>query len=67
MATALQPLAPWMRDLSRFMNTPGAASPFLPHADVLVLTLRLPQPAQPQPRPIGDFAPAPTAPSGAAA
>ncbi len=36
MATILQPLAPWMRDLSRFMNTPGAASAFLPPADVLV-------------------------------
>ena len=36
MATMLQPLAPWMRDLSRFMNTPGAASAFLPPADVLV-------------------------------
>jgi HSP20 family protein len=36
MATILQPFAPWMRDLSRFMNTPGAASPFLPPADVLV-------------------------------
>jgi HSP20 family protein len=36
MATMLQPLAPWMRDLSRFMNTPGAASAFLPAADVLV-------------------------------
>jgi hypothetical protein len=36
MTTMLQPLAPWMRDLSRFMNTPGAASAFLPPADVLV-------------------------------
>lgn len=36
MATILQPIAPWMRDLSRFMNTPGAASAFLPPADVLV-------------------------------
>jgi HSP20 family protein len=36
MATMLQPLAPWMRDLSRFMNTPGAASAFLPPADVIV-------------------------------
>jgi HSP20 family protein len=36
MATILQPFAPWMRDLSRFMNTPGAASAFLPPADVLV-------------------------------
>lgn len=36
MATILQPFAPWMRDLSRFMNTPGAASTFLPPADVLV-------------------------------
>src|ERR1700710_1423883 len=34
MATILQPFAPWMRDLSRFMNTPGAASAFLPPADV---------------------------------
>jgi hypothetical protein len=32
MATILQPFAPWMRDLSRFMNTPGAASAFLPPA-----------------------------------
>jgi hypothetical protein len=88
MATMLQPLAPWMRDLSRFMNTPGAASAFLPP----VLMMRLPQPAQTQPRRIqirpntatgngagvqgetqeteggpGDSAPAPTAPSGAAA
>jgi hypothetical protein len=39
MATILQPLAPWMRDLSRFMNTPGAASAFLPPADVLVIQL----------------------------
>jgi HSP20 family protein len=36
MATMLQPIAPWMRDLSRFMNTPGAASAFLPPADVIV-------------------------------
>ena len=36
MATILQPFAPWMRDLSRFMNTPGAVSAFLPPADVLV-------------------------------
>jgi HSP20 family protein len=36
MATMLQPFAPWMRDLSRFMNTPGAASAFLPPADVIV-------------------------------
>ncbi len=36
MATIVQPLAPWMRDLSRFMNTPGAAGAFLPPADVLV-------------------------------
>jgi HSP20 family protein len=36
MATILQPLAPWMRDLSRFMNTSGAASAFMPPADVLV-------------------------------
>lgn len=33
MATMLQPFAPWMRDLSRFMSTPGAASAFLPPAD----------------------------------
>jgi len=26
MATMLQPLAPWVRDLSRFTDTPGAAS-----------------------------------------
>ena len=57
MATTLQPFAPWMRDLSRFMNTPGAASAFLPPADVLVsedgvtvLIMRLPEPAQTQPR-----------------
>jgi hypothetical protein len=62
MATILQPLAPWMRDLSRFMNTPGAASAFLPPADVLVtedgeasvsdgvLMMRLPEPARTQPR-----------------
>jgi hypothetical protein len=36
MATMLQPFAPWMRDLSRFMNTPGAASAFLPPADLIV-------------------------------
>src|SRR3954447_24525438 len=36
MATILQPFAPWMRDLSRVMDTPGAASAFLPPADVLV-------------------------------
>jgi HSP20 family protein len=29
-------MAPWMRDLSRFINTPGAASAFLSPADVLV-------------------------------
>jgi HSP20 family protein len=36
MATMLQPFAPWMRDLSRFVNTPGAAGVFLPPADVVV-------------------------------
>ena len=58
MATMLQPLAPWMRDLSRFMNTPGAASAFVLPADVLDpdgIVAR------------ADSAPAPTAPSGAAA
>jgi hypothetical protein len=36
MATMLQPLAPWMRDLSRFMSTPGAASAVRSPADILV-------------------------------
>ena len=36
MATMLQPLASWMRDLSRSMTAPGAASAFAPAADVIV-------------------------------
>lgn len=37
MATMLRPpVAPWMRELSRFVNTPGAASSFLPPADVII-------------------------------
>lgn len=36
MATMVEPLAPWMRDLSRFLATPGGGSAFLPPADVLV-------------------------------
>jgi HSP20 family protein len=36
MATMIEPFAPWMRDLSRFLATPGGGSAFLPPADVLV-------------------------------
>jgi HSP20 family protein len=36
MATMVEPFAPWMRDLSRFLATPGGGSAFLPPADVLV-------------------------------
>ena len=36
MATMVEPFAPWMRDLSRFLGTPGGGSAFLPPADVLV-------------------------------
>jgi HSP20 family protein len=36
MATMIEPFAPWMRDLSRFLTTPGGGSAFLPPADVLV-------------------------------
>jgi HSP20 family protein len=36
MATMAEPFAPWMRDLSRFLATPGGGSAFLPPADVLV-------------------------------
>jgi HSP20 family molecular chaperone IbpA len=73
MATSLQPLAPWMRDLSRFMNTPGAASAFLPPADVLVskdgVTVYMDVPGETEETKggPGDSPPAPTAPSGAAA
>jgi HSP20 family protein len=36
MAALTEPLPPWLRDLNRFLSSEGAASSFLPPADVLV-------------------------------
>jgi hypothetical protein len=37
MTAMTEPFPPWLRDLNRFFNNEGAASSFVPPADVLEL------------------------------
>jgi HSP20 family protein len=36
MAMVMEPIAPWLRDLTRYMVSPETAGPFIPPADVIV-------------------------------
>ena len=36
MTQLMEPVAPWLRDLNRFLNTEGSVATFIPPADVMV-------------------------------
>ena len=36
MTMLMEPLAPWLRDLNRFVTGEGAPAPLIPPADVIV-------------------------------